>query len=125
MNYFNNIYNWVSDPEDYVYVYIVTEDPKDNYKISETEKEDSCVSDIISHYKDNLDELDDDIFLNVVEELRSYNVDIKHFDDLLNKENLKEEEQVYVCYLITFINALIKDRLDDKITKLTELKKKF
>ena len=75
----------------------------------------------IANYKRNLDLLDDCIFVDVLDELPTYNIDIKQFDELLNKEELTESEETYVSYLIDFTNSLIRQHITNKIEDLNEL----
>ncbi len=82
---------------------------------------DTNIKDKIANYKRNLDLLDDCIFVDVLDELSTYNVNLKQFDDLLNKEKLTESEETYVSYLIDFTNSLIRQHILNKITDLNEL----
>ena len=75
----------------------------------------------IANYKRNLDLLDDCIFVDVLDELPTYNIDLKQFDELLNKEELTEPEEIYVSYLIDFTNSLIRQHIANKIEDLNEL----
>lgn len=81
----------------------------------------SNIKEKIANYKRNLDLLDDCIFVDVLDELPTYNIDIKQFDELLNKEELTESEEIYVSYLIDFTNSLIRQHITDKIEDLNEL----
>ena len=81
----------------------------------------SNIKEKIANYKRNLDLLDDCIFVDVLDELPTYNIDIKQFDELLNKEELTESEETYVSYLIDFTNSLIRQHITDKIEDLNEL----
>lgn len=82
---------------------------------------DTNIKNKIANYKRNLDLLDDCIFVDVLDELATYNVNLKQFDDLLNKEELTESEETYVSYLIDFTNSLIRQHILNKITDLNEL----
>lgn len=86
---------------------------------------DNNIKDIIANYKKNLDLLDDYIFVDVLDELKSYHVDLKQFDDLLKKEELTESEETYVSYLIGFTNSLIRQHLLNRIQELSELLDNF
>ena len=86
---------------------------------------DKNIKDVIANYKRNLDLLDDCIFVNVLDELASYHVNLKQFDELLNKEELTESEEIYVAYLIDFTNSLIRQHIVNKIKDLNELLDKF
>lgn len=76
---------------------------------------------IISTYKENLESLDDCIFISVMEELSNYNVDVKEFDELLNKEELTDSEKEYASELIKFTNSLIHKHIEEKIEELKDL----
>ncbi len=82
---------------------------------------DTNIKDKIANYRKNLDLLDDCIFVDVLDELSTYNVNLKQFDELLNKEELSESEKTYVSYLIDFTNSLIRQHILNKITDLNEL----
>lgn len=86
---------------------------------------DKNIKNVIANYKKNLDLLDDCIFVNVLDELASYHVNLKQFDELLNKEELTESEEIYVAYLIDFTNSLIRQHIVNKIKDLNELLDKF
>lgn len=81
----------------------------------------SNIKEKIANYKRNLDLLDDCIFVDVLDELPTYNIDLKQFDELLNKEELTEAEEIYVSYLIDFTNSLIRQHITNKIEDLNEL----
>lgn len=81
----------------------------------------SNIKEKIANYKRNLDLLDDCIFVDVLDELPTYNIDLKQFDELLNKEELTESEETYVSYLIDFTNSLIRQHITNKIEDLNEL----
>ena len=81
----------------------------------------SNIKEKIANYKRNLDLLDDCIFVDVLDELPTYNIDLKQFDELLNKEELTESEETYVSYLIDFTNSLIRQHIANKIEDLNEL----
>ena len=81
----------------------------------------SNIKEKIANYKRNLDLLDDCIFVDVLDELPTYNIDLKQFDELLNKEELTESEEIYVSYLIDFTNSLIRQHIANKIEDLNEL----
>lgn len=86
---------------------------------------DDNVKNKIANYKKNLDMLDDCIFIDVLDELATYHVNLKQFDELLSKEELSESEEIYVLYLINFTNSLIRQHILNKIKDLNELVDKF
>lgn len=79
---------------------------------------------IIANYKKNLDMLDDCMFVDMMEELSSI-IDLQKFDQLLDKEELTEEEEINVLYYIKLTNALTREYIKEKIDELTELLDNF
>lgn len=79
------------------------------------------LEEIITNYKKNIDELDDCIFVDVIDELKDNSIDLKKFDELLNKDELNVIEETYVREIIKFTNDLIKSHITKKIEKLSEL----
>ena len=57
----------------------------------------------------------------MLDELSTYNVNLKQFDELLSKEELTESEETYVLYLIDFTKSLIRQHIINKIADLNEL----
>ena len=86
----------------------------------------NSVKNKIKDFKKSLELLDDCLFLDATEDLEStYQVDLKEFDDLLNKKELNEEETDKVLSLINFTKNIIKKHITDKIEDLTYLKDQF
>lgn len=79
------------------------------------------VYDKINSYKQTIKLLDDCTFVDVLDELKSYEISLKKFDELLNKEDLTAEEMLYVSYLIEFANYIIKQHITKRIDDLTGL----
>lgn len=79
----------------------------------------------IDNYKEIIEDLDDCIFVDIIEELHSFNVDLKQFDELLNKEDRTDSENTYVCYLIFLTKKLISQHIDKKIEELSELRERL
>lgn len=59
--------------------------------------------------------------LDIVKE----NVDLQKFDDLLNQTEFTSEEIYYVKSHMKYINNTIKDIVQSKISKLSEILNKF
>jgi hypothetical protein len=93
-------------------------------KIVKNENENEILK-AIKSYKDNLDLLDDCLFLEVMDDLKEYNINLKKFDDLLSQEEFTEDEEECVLYLISLVNSLITKRINNKIQELNNLKNKF
>lgn len=78
----------------------------------------------ISYFKKNLDELPDGLFNKMLEIVKE-NVDLQKFDDLLNQTKFTNEEIDYVKSHMKYINNTIKDIIQSKIDKLSDLLNKF
>lgn len=95
-----------------------------SYSIKMTKKEDELLK-FIKSYKDNLDLLDDCLFMDVMDELADYNINLKKFDELLNQDEFTEDEKECVLYLIGLVNSLITKHIEKKLQELEALKLKF
>lgn len=86
--------------------------------------DDSEIQEKIAKYRENVELLDDCVF---VEALEAYEEDysIKQFDDLLNKQYLDEEEATITNHLIDTMNTLIHNKIVSKIQNLTDLLERF
>lgn len=79
--------------------------------------DDSEVKSLIADYKKSIEGLDDCLFLNALEDMRN-TIDVKRFDELLNKESFTEEEANEVAHMINISTAIIHDHLESKIQEL-------
>lgn len=86
----------------------------------------NSVENKIKDFKESLELLDDCLFLEAVEDLENtYQVDLKEFDDLLNKKDLTKEKIDRVLNLISFTKNIIKKHITYKIEDLTYIKDQF
>lgn len=90
----------------------------------ESKFDDSRVKQLISSYQENIEHLDDCVFVETMEEVAE-TIDIKELDRLLNQESFTEEEATDVESCIGFINATIHEKLTNKIQQLVETLEKF
>lgn len=81
--------------------------------------------DKVANYKELLNKIDDCLFVEVLDELREYNIDIKKFDELLDKEDRTEAEEILVSFYIEFTNDIIREHIEKKIQELVELLDNF
>lgn len=86
--------------------------------------DDSCIKEIIKEYKERLNELDDDLFIEVVEAMES-SLDAQRFDELLNQDTFTEEEAAEVSEMIDQSSQIICDHLEDKINRLAAVYNRF
>ena len=82
------------------------------------------VKEVISDYKEALDELDDNVFIDVVEEL-SKHVDMKRFNDLLEAKSFTDDEAKEVINMIDLSTKIIQDSLQSKIDNLESILDRF
>lgn len=82
------------------------------------------VKEVISDYKEALDELDDNVFIDVVEEL-SKHVDMKRFNDLLEAKSFTDDEAKEVINMIDLSTKIIQESLQSKIDNLESILDRF
>lgn len=81
--------------------------------------------DLVDTYLDNIEDLDDCIFVSVLDELAEYKVNINKFDQILNKGEWTESEMIYLEYMINFVNSLIREHIRNKVEELNNMLKRF
>lgn len=86
--------------------------------------DDSYIREIVSDYKKSIEELDDCLFVSVLEEIGKA-IDINRFNNLLDKDSFTEEEADEVKAIIIYSSHIIRKFLQDKIQDLLELYEKF
>lgn len=79
----------------------------------------------IDEFKELIEEVDDCLFMKIVEELEKYSVNLKKFDEWLNKDELDEHEKIMLNWYIAFTRSIAKEILEDKIDSLIELHEKL
>lgn len=79
---------------------------------------------LVEEYKEAIKNLDDDLFLEIVEELKS-KVDLTKFNELLNLEEYNSEEAKEVEEMIDISSEIICSTLKKKIQSMVELYEKF
>lgn len=88
------------------------------------EFDDSDTKEIVNDYKESIKALDDDLFLEVVDKLKS-KVDLTRFNELLNLEKFNEEQAQEVKEMIDISTDIICLHLQHKIQGMVELYEKF
>lgn len=86
--------------------------------------DDSKVKEKVNRYKEGIEEIDDNIFLDILEEMREV-INITEFDDLLELESYTEENASRVEELIDHSTLIIRKYLQNKIQDLMELYESF
>lgn len=102
----------------------VTKDDN-NLKITVEDVEDyddSEILEFVKEFKENIKELDDQVFVESVEET---DLDLHEFNRLLNLEHFSEEETESVLKMIDSFTDTVAKNLTNKINELLETSKKF
>lgn len=86
----------------------------DTFNDSETKK-------LVSDFKEWIQKVDDDIFIESFEQTKEA-IDIKKLDSLLNQENFTEEEAEQVEDMINYFESIITNNIDNKIKELEDMK---
>lgn len=88
------------------------------------EFDDSSTKEIVEDYKDGIKALDDELFIEVVDELKS-KVDLTRFNELLDLEKFDEKQAQEVEEMIDISTDIICLHLQHKIQDMVELYEKF
>ena len=88
------------------------------------EEEFDETKELVEEYKEAIKNLDDDLFLEIVEELKS-KVDLTEFNELLNLEEYNSDEAKEVEEMINISSEIICSTLKNKIQNMVELYEKF
>lgn len=96
----------------------------DEEVVNEEPYDDSEIKKMIAEYKENVDLLDDCLFLEIFEELGE-DMCLKELDALLRQDSYTEEEADLVKGKIKYIYTCIKEHLYNKIDSLYELASRF
>ena len=86
--------------------------------------DDSETKEKIANYKESIEALDDNTFLDILDEMREV-IDIKEFDELLSMESFTEENAARVEELIDHSTLIVHKFLQNKIQDLMELYERF
>ena len=88
------------------------------------EFDDSDTKKIVEEYKEGIKALDDDLFVEIVDKLKS-KFDLTRFNELLDLENFNEEQAQEVEKMINISTDIICLHLQHKIQGMVELYEKF
>ena len=86
--------------------------------------DDSSTKKTVAEYKESIKALDDDLFLEIVDELSS-KLDLKEFNSLLDLESFDEDQARKVEEMIDISTDVICLHLQHKIQDMVELYEKF
>lgn len=100
-------------------------DKKDGYLSVKVEKNtDPEIKDIVVSFKEKLENLDDDLFIELFEDLKK-EIDVNRFSELLDKDQYTIEEADEVKGLINQSVKIIHSKLQDMIENLVDVYDKF
>lgn len=116
----NNLEITLTKKNGVIDVRVETKEPED----TQTTFDDLFIKEKIKRYKESIDLLDDNTFLDILEEMREV-IDIAEFDDLLELESFTEESAERVEELIDHSTLIIHKFLQNKIQELMELYERF
>lgn len=88
------------------------------------EFDDSTIKEIVREYKEGIKALDDDLFVEIVDKLKS-KLDLTRFNELLDLENFDEDQAQEVEKMIDVSTNIICLHLQHKIQGMVELYEKF
>lgn len=88
------------------------------------EFDDSSTKKIVEEYKEGIKALDDDLFIEIVDELKS-KLDLTRFNELLDLENFSKNQAQEVEEMIDISTDIICLHLQHKIQDMVELYEKF
>lgn len=98
---------------------------EDGYLSVKVEKNnDPEIKDVVISFKEKLEDLDDDLFIELFEDLKK-EIDTNRFSTLLTKDQFTIEEANEVRSLINQSVKIIRESLQDKIENLVETYEKF
>ena len=88
------------------------------------EFDDSATKEIVEEYKEGIKALDDDLFVEIVDELKS-KLDLTRFNELLDLESFDKDQAQEVEEMIDISTNVICLHLQHKIQGMVELYEKF
>lgn len=98
-----------------------------NVKISKKDGEleieivDNKIKECVSEFKKNIEDLDDDLFIDCLEEFGN----TKELDDLLKKDSFKNDEADKIKNLISDFSKIVRSNLQEEIERLIHLYEQF
>ena len=95
-----------------------------NIPEQDEEFDDSDTKKIVEEYKEGIKALDDDLFVEIVDKLKS-KFDLNRFNELLDLESFNEEQAQEVEKMINISTDIICLHLQHKIQGMVELYEKF
>lgn len=104
-------------------IHVTKKDGKLRVKLK-TKFNDSDIKQTVAEFKQSIEDLDDCIFVDVIEELGD-SFDKKRFDQLLNLTSYTRKDAQEVTKMIDQISSVISEHLHKKIEELIDLQERF
>ena len=95
-----------------------------NIPEQDEEFDDSATKEIVEEYKEGIKALDDDLFIEIVDELKS-KLDLTKFNELLDLESFDKDQAQEVEKMIDISTNVICMHLQHKIQGMVELYERF
>lgn len=108
---------YLEKDNDYIKIELKASLPEKTFDDSSTKK-------IVAEYKESIKALDDDLFLEIVDELSS-KLDLKEFNSLLDLESFDEDQARKLEEMIDISTDVICLHLQHKIQDMVELYERF
>lgn len=109
-------------PNDDLNIFYLSTGEKELFQINGVDiiSKDNNIKKEINDFKSVIEDLDDCLFLEIVEDLESI-IDIKTFDELLEQESLTEEEVEIVSHMISLSKTVINEHIQNKIVDYEDI----
>ena len=86
--------------------------------------DDSSIKEEIKEFKENLNDLDDDIFIDAFEKVKE-SIDINRFNELIEYDNFTEAEANEVEGMMSYFSQIVYDTIQDEIQRLEKMRDNF
>ena len=86
--------------------------------------DDSSIKEEIKEFKENINNLDDDIFVDSFEKVKEV-IDVKRFNELLDYDNFTESEAYEIEGMLSYFSQVVYELITEKIEKLKESRDNF
>ena len=109
-------------PNDDLNIFYLSTGEKELFQINGVDiiSKDNNIKKEINDFKSVIEDLDDCLFLEIVEDLESI-IDIKTFDELLEQESLTEEEAEIVSHMISLSKTVINEHIQNRIVDYEDI----
>lgn len=80
---------------------------------------------LIKNYKEGINELDDCLFMDLIEGLRARGINLANLDRLIEMESYSKDDARVLVNLIEITSPIIKSLIANKISQLNKISDKF